>query len=31
MLRDANLPPLPETMGQGTITVTVQIRYALTP
>jgi protein TonB len=31
MLRDARLPPLPDTMTQPSVTVTVQIRYALTP
>jgi len=31
MLQGAALPPLPEAMTQATITVTVQIRYALTP
>ncbi|MBS0558843.1 MAG: energy transducer TonB [Proteobacteria bacterium] len=31
MLQGANLPALPETMMQASVTVTVQIRYALTP
>jgi protein TonB len=31
MLKDARLPPLPEAMPQPTITVTVQIRFALAP
>jgi protein TonB len=31
MLQDAALPPLPKAMPQATVTVTVQIRYALTP
>jgi protein TonB len=31
MLKDARLPPLPEAMQQPTITVTVQIRFALAP
>jgi protein TonB len=31
MLKDARLPPLPEATRQPTITVTVQIRFALAP
>jgi protein TonB len=31
MLQGAVLPPLPEAMTQASVTVTVQIRYALTP
>ncbi len=31
MLRGARLPPLPDAMGQPMITVTVQIRFGLTP
>ncbi len=31
MLKDARLPPLPDAMPQPTITVTVQIRFALGP
>jgi len=29
MLHDAHVPPFPPAMGQTTVTVTVQIRYAL--
>ncbi len=31
MLQGATVPPLPETMTQATMSVTVQIRFALSP